>query len=64
MTDTEDTMTLMDLLVRAYAPLVARFHLIDGPAAPRGPAEPRAGRTRLRDPGIVPRPLASRWRTA
>ena len=33
-------MKLMELLVIAYAPLVARFHLIDGPAASRGPADP------------------------
>lgn len=60
-------MKLMELLVIAYAPLVARFHLIDGPAASRGPADaPRAPRVRLRDRRlrIVRRTLAARWRTA
>lgn len=60
-------MKLMELLVIAYAPLVARFHLIDGPAASRGPADaPRAPRVRLRDRRlrIVRRTPAPRWRTA
>jgi hypothetical protein len=70
MTDMEDAMKLMELLVIAYAPLVARFHLIDGPAAPRGPAErppmPRAKRAWLRDlrPRIAHRTIGPRWRTA
>ncbi|HEX5123685.1 MAG TPA: hypothetical protein VFV97_10610 [Rhodanobacteraceae bacterium] len=70
MTDKEDMMKLMDLLVLAYAPLVARFHLIDGPAASRGPADtprmPRAKRAWLRDlrPQIARRTLGPRWRTA
>lgn len=69
-TDKEDAMKLMDLLVLAYAPLVARFHLIDGPAASRGPAGtprmPRAKRAHLRDlrPQIARRTLGFRWRTA
>ena len=69
-TDKEDAMKLMDLLMRAYAPLVARFHLIDGPAASRGPAgasrTPRAKRARLRDlrPQIARRTPGPRWRTA
>jgi len=69
MTDMEDAMKLMDLFVIAYAPLVARFHLIDGPAASRVRAEPRiprAKRARLRDlrPRIAHRTLGPRWRTA
>ena len=70
MTDMEDTMKLMELLVIAYAPLVGRFHLIDGPAAPHGPADtprmPRAKRAWLRDlrPQITRRTLGPRWRTA
>jgi len=65
----EDAMKLMELLVIAYAPLVGRFHLIDGPAAPRGPAEPplpRAKRAWLRDlrPQITRRSPGPRWRTA
>jgi len=69
-TDKEDTMKLMDLLVLAYAPLVARSHLIDGPAASRGPDSaprlPRARRAFLRDlrPQIARRTLGPRWRTA
>jgi hypothetical protein len=62
-------MKLMDLLVIAYAPLVARFHLIEGPAAHRGSAEPRmprSRRARLRDlrPRIAHRTLGFRWRPA
>ena len=63
-------MKLTQLLVIAYAPLVARFHLIDGPAAARGPADaprtPRSKRASLRDlrPQIAPRTLSPRWRTA
>ena len=63
-------MKLMELLVIAYAPLVGRFHLIDGPAAPRGPADtkrtPPAKRAALRDlrPQIARRTLGPRWRTA
>ena len=69
MTDKEYAMKLMDLLVLAYAPLVERFHLIDGAAAPRGPGEPRiprAKRTRLVDlrSRIAHRTLGPRWRTA
>jgi hypothetical protein len=63
-------MKLMELLVIAYAPLVGRFHLIDGPAAPRGrtvqPRTPRAKRAWLRDlrPQISRRTLGPRWHTA
>ncbi len=63
-------MKLMELLVIAYTPLVARFHLIDGPAASRGPAErppmPRAKRAALRDlrPQIARRKFGPHWRTA
>jgi hypothetical protein len=63
-------MKLMELLVIAYAPLVGRFHLIDGPAASRGPADtprlPRARRAFLRDlrPRITRRAPGPRWRTA
>jgi len=70
MTDMEDAMKLMELLVIAYAPLVGRFHLIDGPAAPRGPADtqriPRGKRAALRDlrPQMARRTLGPRWRTA
>lgn len=70
MTDMEDAMKLMELLVIAYTPLVARFHLIDGPAAPRGPADvprmPRSKRAWLRDlrPQVAHRTLRVRWRTA
>jgi hypothetical protein len=70
MRDKEDTMKLMDLLVLAYAPLAARFHLIDGPAASRGPTGtpqvPRARRAFLRDlrPQIARRTPGPRWRTA
>lgn len=69
MTDKEYAMKLMDLLVLAYAPLVERFHLIDGPAASRAPAEPRiprAKRTRLFDlrSRLAHRPLGPRWRPA
>jgi hypothetical protein len=67
----EDAMKLMELLVIAYAPLVARFHLIDGPASPRGPAgsptRPRARRSlRLGDlrAAIGRRTLGPRWRPA
>jgi hypothetical protein len=65
----EDAMKRMDLLVIAYAPLVARFHLIDGPAASRGPAGPRiprAKRALLRDlrARIGHRTIGPRWRTA
>jgi hypothetical protein len=65
----EDAMKLMELLVIAYAPLVARFHLIEGPAASRGrtePRSPRAKRARLRDlrPRFAHRTLGPRWRTA
>jgi hypothetical protein len=70
MTTMEDAMKLMELLVIAYAPLVGRFHLIDGPAASRGPADtprmPRARRAFLRDlrPRITRRAPGPRWRTA
>jgi hypothetical protein len=70
MTTMEDAMKLMELLVIAYAPLVGRFHLIDGPAATRGPADtprmPRARRAFLRDlrPRITRRAPGPRWRTA
>jgi len=70
MTDMEDAMKLMELLVIAYAPLVGRFHLIDGPAASRGPADtkriPRGKRAGLRDlrPQMARRTLGPRWRTA
>ena len=70
MTDMEDAMKLMDLLVIAYAPLVARFHLIEGPAVSRGPGKrppmPRAKRALLRDlrPQVARRTLGFRWRTA
>jgi|KBSMisStaDraftv2_1062788.scaffolds.fasta_scaffold20685_5 hypothetical protein len=70
MTDMEDAMKLMELLVIAYAPLVGRFHLIDGPAASRGTADtkriPRGKRAGLRDlrPQMARRTLGPRWRTA
>ncbi len=63
-------MKLMDLLVIAYAPLVGRFHLVDGPAASRSPADaprtPRSKRAWLRDlrSQIARRTLGPRWRTA
>jgi hypothetical protein len=70
MTTMEDAMKLMELLVIAYAPLVGRFHLIDGPAASRGPAVtprlPRARRAWLRDlrARITRRAPGPRWRAA
>jgi len=64
-------MELMELLVIAYAPLVARFHLIDGPAAShaptRKPQRPRAKRGfRSGDlrAAIGRRTLGLRWRNA
>jgi hypothetical protein len=70
MTDTEDAMKLMERLVIAYAPLVARSCLIDGPAAARCPVAeprmPRAKRAWLRDlrARIARRTPGPRWRTA
>ena len=61
-------MKIMELLVVAYAPLVARFHLIDGaPAAQvRKPTRPPAKRIRSADlrAAIGRRTLGLRWRNA